>query len=751
MKLAKRKNWYFVILLSVVLIPFTAFGSESQTIIKQIEIIGNKKVKTNEILTALKLKPDMPLPESFTEQFLALDHLGAFSEMSVEVTEIPEGGVIVTFRVKEKPTIENILLHGNRALSSEELLSELGLKRNDFFDNYRLQDGMDKIIHLYKEKGYLFASGNWEKAEKEDLVVINIYLQEGNKIDIQEIILEGVKVFSPDQIRGTMKTKVKPQYLLVSGGLYREEDFQQDLKTIVEFYKNRGYPHARIVNYQFTYDSEIDLEKKEMYIRIVVEEGPHFRWSAVEVSGNREEVMPTVEILRLLDIPRGSLYQQDKLEKGILNVQEGYYEKGYLYLDISHQIYFNEQKGEAILHLEISEGEQARIGKIIIQGNIAAKEYVIRREFLLSEGDIFCLSKYQRSLQKIYNLGFFKNVTPQLQPDFQTGQINILITVEEQGTGSIMFTTTYSELEKFSGGLEWAQNNLSGNGQSLSIQAESGGLITTYQIRFTEPWFLNTPTRLGLEIYDTRRDYQQYYYKERRQGASLSMGRPLNEVTEISGTYRYELIDIYDVGSGASPEIIAQQGLHITSSLTGYWARDNRDNIFLPTRGSRQYISLTYAGGILGGDSNFVKMLGGIGWYQKSWWKSVRSLSLQIGIASGIEGTDVPPYERFYVGGATTVRGYPERALSPSTGGRLKLVLNAEYSFPLVEKTLNLVFFADAGRAWEYPYNFNLQDIGSSIGVELRFLIWVFPLRWGMGYSFQDQKWRTYFTLGPIF
>jgi len=751
MKFPTRKIRYSSILLLAFLIPLTSSGSQNQ-IIQQIEIVGNKRFKTQEILAALKLNPGMTLPETFNEQFLALDNLGAFAEMSVEVSDLPEG-VKVTFILKEKPSIKDIIFHDHRALSREELLAELGLKRNDFFDSYRLQEGMDKITHLYKEKGYLFASANWEikESKEENQVVIDIYIQEGNKIYIQEINLVGVKAFPPDQIRNLMKTKIKQCYLLISGGQYREEEFQQDLKTIVDFYKNRGYPHARIENYQMSYDSEIDLAKEKMYIRIELEEGSQFQWSSVEVSGNQEEVMSNIEILRLLDLLPGSLYQQDKLEKGMFKVQEAYLEKGYVYIQTLPHISFDNEKREVSLHLEISEGEPTRIGKIIIKGNTNTREHVIRRELLLSEGDIFCLSKFRRSLQKISNLGFFKSVTPQLQPEPQTGLVNIIITVEEQTTGNLIFSAAYSEIEKFTGGIEIVQNNLFGNGQRLSAGGEFGGLLTTYQISFMEPWFLNTPTRLGLELYDTRRDYQLYHYKERRQGVSLRLGRPLDDFTEISGEYRYESIEIYDVEPEADPEIVAQQGINITSSITGVWVRDTRDNIFIPTHGSRYSLSLTYAGGILGGDSNFIKLVGKAGWYQKSWWKSVRGLHLQMGIASGIGETDIPPYERFYVGGATTVRGYPERALSPEAGGRLKLVINTEYSFTLVENMLSLVLFADAGRAWEYVYDFNLQDIGCSVGVELRFTMLVFPLRWGTGYSFQDQRWLTYFTLGPIF
>jgi outer membrane protein insertion porin family len=325
--------------------------------------------------------------------------------------------------------------------------------------------------------------------------------------------------------------------------------------------------------------------------------------------------------------------------------------------------------------------------------------------------------------------------------------------------------------------------NLFGRAERLNLTWEFGARKENYEINWTEPWFLNKPMSLGVGLFDTERamDYGTVFsaYYEGRKGGTISVGPRISDYLSLLFTYSYEQISVFniilDTATQASSGVVPTND--VTSSVMAQVAWDTRDNIFDPTHGNRQSFSVQLAGGPFGGNINFIKPVLKNAVFIPTFWKFVLSLNSTLGYIQNYgSSSDVPIYERFYVGGADTVRGYQYRTeIGPAVGGEVMSVFNVEYKFPIVEEKNHSIIvgalFVDAGGTWLKPSDFNLE-IGSNqrdsatntitkyrmkagMGFGIRFTTPVFPLRLDWGYGFNHEPGESpsqfYFSIGNIF
>ena len=722
--------------------------------IRAIEIKGNQYISSSEIKEKIKLrKGDLLTEQALKEDIQNIFDLGSFLEVNAEIVEV-EKGIKLIFMVKEKPQVKKIVYHGNKHFSDRKLKGEISLKEKEFFDQKKLQDDITKIVDLYKDKGYddCQIEGIETLEVETNKVTVNFFITEGNQIIVQEIKLEGVKSFPEKKIFKLMKTRVRK--------VYKKEDFEKDLKEIEFFYKNRGYLKMKSSPPEINYNPE----RTEVRITLRINEGVRFKIQEIDFFGNK--VYSKKDLKKVITLKKGKIFQQEKYNESLANLQNIYAEKGYLHALIESEMVEDEEHSNLKINFVIREGEVVKIERIYIEGNTYTKGYVLRRELLVKEGEPLYAGKVRRSLERLYNLGFLDDVKVDVQQARNPNLADLVFTVSEGKPGILNAGAGYSTTDLLVGTLQVQHLNLFGRAYRLNLLWEFGARKQNYEIGFTEPWFLHKPMSLGVDVFNTDR-LQQYggvsdAYWEKREGGGLRLGPRLSEYLSLNFAYTYESIKIHDVKEGV---VGIGAGTNRTSSLTGSIIQDSRDNIFDPGRGSRNSFSVQLAGSFLGGDINFYKPALTSSWFFPTFWRFVLALNTRIGWVEKISpSVEVPAYERFFVGGADTVRGYGYQGeIGPREGGNYMAIFNLEYRFPIAlergRTTVQGAIFYDVGGAWRDSREITLQ-IGtpetwmkSAIGFGVRLISPVLPLRFDWGYPLDKERkeWQFYFSMGSLF
>jgi len=715
--------------------------------IKEIEITGNKIVETKKILKSLDIKKGDEYSEKVVSEGLQnIYQLGFFENITIEVSEV-EGGVKVTYVVSEKPLIKRIEFKGNKEFSDSKLEKEIESKEKEPFDNRKMQEDAEKIVVLYREKGYgdVRVEPYTAEDEKTGMLILTFFIREGVQIRIGKVNLVGVEYFNLEKISKMMKTKRKK--------FFKQEVLEEDLKRIEDYYKERGFLKVDLGTPMVVYNEE----RTKIFVTLFVYEGFKYMVGDTEFQGNH--TFTKEELQRDLEMKSGETFNQVKFERSLSNIQERYAEKGYILMRMSPEFLTDEERKVVNNLISINEDGVVYIDRILLEGNIVTKDFVIKREFLVKEGDPFNVKKIRRTQEKLYNLGFFSDVGIEIGETDDPYIADLVCKVTEQRTGILSMGAGYSSQDGLVGTFQISQTNFLGRGQRLDLMLEFGKKKTNYQIGFTEPWLLGKHILFGVDIYDT--DRNRDYYKEKRTGADIRVGPHLTDILGLNFTYIFERVKVYD----AITEYQNEEGTKDSRSFIANLTRDTRDNIFDASTGSRNSISFQVSGGILGGDTNFVKTAGASMWFFPTFWRFVLALQLRYGIVSSFApSTGVPIYERFYVGGADSVRGYDYRGeIGPPEGGVIMFVGNFEYKFPIVmekgRSVLQGAVFLDIGGSWRKgKLNFTIgsrdDQLKVGIGTGIRFKTPIFPVRldWGYGLNHRpgEDKSQWYFTIGQL-
>ena len=427
----------------------------------------------------------------------------------------------------------------------------------------------------------------------------------------------------------------------------------------------------------------------------------------------------------------------------------------------------------------IKENNIVYVGDLYIDGLTHTKDNTIRREILLRPGDVFSSGKVRRSMEKIYNLGFIDGAEPNIAPTGQPDIMNLAFSITEGKPGMITAGAGYSSVDKFVGSIQLQHMNLFGRAQKLNLLWEFGARRQNYELDWTEPWFLGKAMSLGLSLYNIERlrDYHNTSdaYREGRLGGSVSISPRVDDKIALLFGYTYEHVRIFNIDDDELKEEIMNDpdlAKDRTSSVRAQIVYDTRDYIYDPSRGARYSYGINVAGGPLGGNVNYVRNSVRGTWFFPTFWKFVLSININAGwIESYGSSSDVPLYEKYYVGGADTIRGYKYRTeVGPYNGGKVMTVANVEYKFPIVQENKKTIlqgaFFYDIGGTWKdiNHINFafgtdnnetNSYYLKSGFGFGIRFATPVFPLRLDWGYGLNHKKGEDlqqfYFTIGNVF
>ena len=748
----------FILISCVLLLAF--FGSlaaiahaEELPIVTTIEVKGLKRIDEGAIRAKVSQKIGEPLSqEKTTDDIKAIYKMGYFEDVHVEIDTF-EGGIKIIYIVMEKPAIIKVDFQGNENFDDAKLKEHATVTAGAISDISLINDNAAKLRLFYEDEGYYLATiVPVIKKIKENEVGLTFQISEGHKVKIKEIKTEGNSVISEGKIKKAMKIKERWLFSFITGtGYYKKEEIKADMERIRDLYYNNGYLKVTVGEPKV----QLTDDREGMKITIQVSEGPQFKVSSVEISGNK--VYSEETLRKLIKLSPDTIFNKEILKSDVTALNDQYANNGYALVSVSPDLAPDEEKRTTKVVYKIGESDKYKVGRIEISGNIKTREKVIRREIRLDEGDIFNASSLKRSYERLNNLQFFESVDLAPKPKADEKVVDIDVKVKEKPTGFLSVGGGYSSIDRFMVMTDITQGNLFGKGQYIKLKGELGGRTSFYELSFRDPWFMDKPISFGTSIYKTQRKYGNF--DRDALGFDVSLGKSFWEYWSDSISYNIEKAKIFNVRSDASRLVKDQEGTSTTSSISNSIARDTRDNYLDTTKGTRFAISETLAG--FGGTTAFSKVLFDAGWFYPVFDASTLHFRGRAGFAGGIFSKKLPINDRYYVGGISTVRGLgyggggPKDINGEALGGQKELIFNTEYIFPIVQeyKFKGLVF-VDAGKAYDGKETF-AKDLRYTTGTGIRWISPIGPIRIEWGYNLDkkvgEASSKVEFTFGSFF
>ncbi len=722
--------------------------------ITRIETKGNRRIDKDAILSVMQTREgDIISPARLREDLKAIFKMGYFTNVKFDVSDTAEGRIL-TVIVQEKPAIRRIVVQGNRKIKEKKILEAIDLKPFTVASETAILENINKIQKLYTGKGFYQAKVDYALEPVTDTEVDLIFkINEGGKVYVKEINFEGNRAFKDKQLRGVMETKEKSLISFITGaGRLNRDILERDVEKIAAFYFNHGYVRAKVG------EPRIDIKKGSIYITIPVEEGPQFTVGRVDLQGDFIE--DKTKLRERLNIVKEKVYSREVVQQDLTTLADLYADQGYANADITPLIKEDDANKKVDITFDIRKGKKVYIERIEIAGNVKTRDKVIRRELRVHEQELFSATKLKESIRNLRRLEYFEDVNFNTAPGTAPDRMNLKIGVKERPTGSFGIGAGYSTQDRLVGMMEISQQNLFGRGQQLRLQGIIGAISTRFRLNFTEPYLFDRPLSFGLDAFNWEREFDEYTRKS--YGGSLRLSHPLRwKYTRLYGSYRFEYVDLSDLRPFTSQVIREAATIHSTSAVGLSLRRDSRDALFMPTKGSDNALAVEMAG--LGGDTSFVRLIAESGWYFPLWRNTVAVVHTRGGYLSKLPWGELPAYEKFYLGGIDTIRGFNFAEISPRDprtneriGGTSFSQINLEYRWPVPYLSkfgiMGTVFF-DAGNV--YGANYVAPVLRTSVGSGFRWLSPMGPLRveWGYNLNAKDYERKSVweFTVGGTF
>lgn len=825
---------FLIISIFSVLLFNNGFAQTQRTSYKilGISVEGNKTGDNGAIISnsGLKVNDEIQVPGDQTNNAIKqLWSLNIFSDVQIIIDKQIADGVFLKIKVQEFPRVEKVVVEGNDEQSTSNIEAKINFIRGQILKPWEIGRTIIRIKALYDEDGYLnaeilpqtytFYSADttsdeikaiWHNekdlsdeyittykiseiantnliAKIKDRILLKLKINENDRVVVRHIEFEGNNVYDAGKLKGEMsETSESKWWKFWTKNKFDKKKYQEDKALILKFYKKNGYKDAEILSDTLIYSEN----KRDLTIRMKVTEGPQYKIRNITWEGNT--IYSSDLLAERLDFKKGDVFNIEKFNQNLRmsekqnDVASLYQDNGYLRLDMRT----TETKidpDSIDINIQIQENNQFKIGSVDITGNDKTKDKVIRRELYTIPGDYFSRAAMFRSLQQLANLQFFNaeklyqnGVDYALKND---STVNVVFQVEEKSSDYLNASVGYSGSYGFSGAVGVTLTNFSiaepfqmGAGQILSFnwQFGVGNYYRTFTLGFTEPWFMNTPTMIGFEVFDTR---QSYIYEMAQTGGSFKIGRRLrwpDDYFYIQGLVKYQYNDVTYGSYYYTPGKSRQFTVGATIS------RKNVDNPIFPSLGSTVVLDAELSGGpLLPGNVNFYKINFKAEWYKRLFNTNRIALysSTDIGYIEKLSGgVEIPPFESFYMGGNGLVintiplRGYDDRTVGPvqpnaelgnTYGGYFmtKYTLELRGAVSMEPIPLYLLAFAEAGNVYKNLNNADMFDLKRSVGVGARVMINPIGLiGFDLGYGFdrkvvdgKDPYWQFHFQFGKGF
>ncbi len=764
--------WFLLILCVSVSLSNILFAEEDLdpvTYIESIQVKDNQRIEKDAILAVIMTrKGDRFDYHQLDKDLRGIYRMKYFMDVKVDVKD-GTSGKIVTFIVTEKPSIGEIVFSGNSNLRDPELKEEVGITLYSILDNNEIKQSINRLLDFYREKGYYNAKILCKtESLPNNEVLLKYKITERDKVYVSKITFRGNSKFDDGDLKDIMKSSEKGIFSWITdSGYLNEKMLEYDIHVITAYYNNHGFIKAIVGDPKITFDKDEGIT-----ITIDIEEGAQYRVNTVSVKGDL--LMPEDELLEIVLMDNEGVFNRDVVRNDILALKDVYVDKGYAYAEINTSTKEDDAKYLVDITYIVSKGSKVRFERINIIGNSVTRDKVIRRELNVIEGEDYSGSALTTSTENLNRLGFFEDVEMVTKKGTKDDLMILDVTVKERPTGSFSVGAGYSSEDAIFVTFRISQENFLGRGQKLQTSASIGGTSTNFNISFTEPWLFDTRLSGSVNIYKTKQEYDDYSYDDydvdqytrESQGLGLGFGFPIDKIdrfTRGSVRYAYDVSDIGDVPDSASWAWRDMAGKNTTSSITFGISRDTRDKPWDTSRGSINTFSFEFAGRCLGGDVQFDRIRASSGWFFPAFWKTVFCVRGSWAYVIERSGGKLPVYQKFRIGGLSSVRGFEAGSISPIDphggeyiGGEKMMFYNFEYRVPVLkEQGITAFVFYDCGNVWEKRDNYSFSDIRKSAGGGIRWYSPMGPLLLAYGKNLdpldheESGKWE--FSIGGGF
>lgn len=737
----------------IFLLSYVGVCSASEEIIHKITVLGNVKVEEGVIRGAVKSREGGTFSaDRVREDLRSVFGLGHFSDVQVDIKATPKGREII-FIVMEKPSIKEILITGNQKVKLDDIKEKMTLATRSILNLEKVKENGEQIRRLYFSKGYYGVKVDHKIDYLEtNEAVVTFQIEEGVKGHIKKIVFKGNKKIKSSELKKFMLTKQRNIFSIITKtGILDEDILKNDTQMLTAYYIDHGYLDVKIS------EPKIDLrDPKKIQIEIEITEGPQYRIGEIDFRG---DVLTTKEdLFRSIKTKRNDIYSTSAIRRDISALIEKFSNQGYANVEVTPATSTDEKNLLVHLTLEIEKKKQVFFEKIQIVGNTKTRDKVIRRELRVAEEELYNATGLSKSRDRLKRTGFFKEVELTTSRGSAEDKTNLEVKVEEAPTGSISFGIGYSSIENVLGQISISDRNLFGLGYHGILKFKLGPETLDLRLSFTDPYFLGYNFAGGIDLYNEFRDYDTYSYKIL--GGTLRFGKELTETIRTDAFYKLEKINVFDVSSDASRFIKEQEGNKLTSALSFTLSMDTRNDYYAPSKGSRHSLSLQNAGGILGGDNYFIKMVADTSWFFPLPLKTVLNLRAKVGFVEPYGGREVPIYEKFYVGGIHTLRGFEYGMAGPfdenkePLGSKKMVSFQSELIFPIAREIgLRGAIFWDVGKGFDRFKD--ITPLKTGIGVGIRWFSPFGPIHIDLGFNpnpKSGEKGRVFdFTAGTVY
>ena len=781
--------------------------------IRRVAVVGARRVDPEDVRATMKLgRGKVCTDPEITRDARALWNMGYFDDLAIESDPLGNG-IKLTIRVLERPAIRKVTYEGNDEVDQDDIDEAVTLEPGTILAMPEVEESADKIRALLSEGGFFLAEVTYElKRVPGDTNQVDILfkIDEGAEVDVRRVSFVGNKQLPSDELLKIMQTNETGMFSFLSDrNKFNREAFDEDVTRVQAWYYDKGFLMMRPGRPSV----ELTADRTYVDITIPVEEGPRFRIRNVNVvetdaAGNEVETIVPKERLRDgIKLESGDWFSRSEIAEGIERISRTYRDQGYALVDMMPGTDLDEANHLVDVSINIQRGPLVYIERIHVRGNTKTRDAVIRREFRLSEGDLYSQSKLEDGRALATQLGFFERVDVSEEQGSARDQMVINVEVAEKSTGTFQVGAGFSSLESFIITAQVQQQNLFGRGQSLGLNVQLSGIRQQIDINFIEPWFLGSEWSLGFGFFKRIRDFRDF--RQDSTGASVTTGHPLfNPRFRLFVRYEFENVVISqprgnliggvggDLQNTFSNIFIANAFRDgITSSLRFTINWDSRDNRLATTGGIFANYAIQVADQYLGSDNTFVRQTAFSRFYKRIFGPVVFKVNTEMGLITSRKS--LPVFERFYLGGIFTIRGYRLQSVGPQAGvasagdpnlpiipqgrpigGDFQAFYNIELEFPIIEAVgIRGVIFSDGGNTWNLfafrdqfgncqapiaPENDKSSQpcgingfLRYSVGFGVRWFSPLGPLRFEWGIPInprpQDGKIRFEFTIGQSF
>jgi outer membrane protein insertion porin family len=798
-----------VIVQPLALPPTEAELARGQTIV-QIDLAGNRRVSKDDFLTYLHEHPrDTFAPEALIRDVRELWDSGFFDDIQVELDRSDEG-VRLRFLVRERPNIMSLDWEGNSEIDKEKLAEGVEVKPNTILSYPALRRSTQKIRDMYAEKGYFLAEASFEVTpQKDNEVSVKFIIKEHEAVTVRRVTLIGNTHISDDELSEVMFTGQSSFFSFGSGGVFRQDAFERDVMMINATYYDRGFLSVSVSAPRVM----LTPDRSGIEVTLVINEGPQYRIRQLgihERDASGREVEPIGGRRHLREMVRakgGDFFNRAELAKDLQAIRTMYRDEGYANVEADPQTVLDPDQKMVDIVVAIRRGPPVRFERIEVRGNTKTRDKVIRREMQIAEGELFSETGLETSKRLITALGYFERVDVSTEQGSAPDKINVNVEVAERATGTFQVGAGFSSIENFILTAQVQQMNLFGNGQSLALQAQVSGLRQMVNIRYIEPYLLDSNFSGAIDLYDQLRIYNDFSQTTR--GGAFTLGYPLSKPPYLRASLTYTG-DMNRVSTsttttffGTASAISVFQRLPLanlfsdgfTSSLRPALTYDTRDNRLFPTSGVFLLGSAELASTIFGSENQYLRYRANGRFYFPLGSGFVIKFNGEFGAVTSPRSEGVPIFARFFLGGILDVRGFRLRSIGPrlplnasldpnsmpisngaSFGGNLSYYQNLELEIPIIEKVgIRGVIFTDAGNAWNLEQVYcnaahgamyavtdacfhglsSLVRLRTSYGAGIRWFSPLGPLRFEWGFPFSPLPYEDSnvfeFTIGNFF